>query len=533
MSRLPVPLRFACSLLAIAAALVALPALAAAATITVNTTADNAPNPGQCDGAPGDCSLRQAISKANALGGQNEIVLPAGHYALTIDGNEEDQNEEGDLDVAEASEVSIVGAGARTTIVDANAITDRVFEVRPLASLSLSRLTVTNGLADDEYGGGIYAAEAKLVLDRVTVSANVANKSGRGGGLALEDTVTSISASAIVANRNSGDGGGIWGSGGEISIVNTTIANNVVETALYPENPGWGAFGGGMEIDGGHLALQNVTISGNSVTDNNGGSGTDGPGIEYGADTSAAVNTIVYGNTSANPDNVSQCSGTLESEGHNLEQAVPDASESRCFESSTDLIANPLLGLLANNGGDTDTMALLSGSPAINGADAGRCPATDQRGLPRPQLGGCDIGAFEVQPVPPPPPPVFKPTIKRSGPVTVKKAGKGFLVKTGFLVSCPAGGPKCTATVKIRANKPKVDGKAGASAAKKILVAKKKFTIAAGKKKALKLKLNRKGAKLLEAAGKLRAQIEVVSRAGTEPPVKAKRTATLKLPAGK
>jgi hypothetical protein len=61
---------------------------------------------------------------------------------------------------------------------------------------------------------------------------------------------------------------------------------------------------------------------------------------------------------------------------------------------------NPLLGPLANNGGPTDTYALLAGSPAVNAGDNTFCPATDQRGVSRPQGPACDIGAFERVPTP-------------------------------------------------------------------------------------------------------------------------------------
>lgn len=64
---------------------------------------------------------------------------------------------------------------------------------------------------------------------------------------------------------------------------------------------------------------------------------------------------------------------------------------------------NPLLGPLANNGGPTQTMALLSGSPAIGLGVSAICNATplsglDQRGDPRP--AACDSGAFQTQPAP-------------------------------------------------------------------------------------------------------------------------------------
>ena len=68
---------------------------------------------------------------------------------------------------------------------------------------------------------------------------------------------------------------------------------------------------------------------------------------------------------------------------------------------ATDLLnVNPLLGPLQNNGGPTETMALLPGSPAIDAGNIALIPSgitTDQRGAPRDVYGGVDIGAFEVQ----------------------------------------------------------------------------------------------------------------------------------------
>ena len=58
---------------------------------------------------------------------------------------------------------------------------------------------------------------------------------------------------------------------------------------------------------------------------------------------------------------------------------------------------DPLLGLLNQNGGPTTTHALLAGSPAIDAGTAENCPATDQRGVPRPQGEACDMGSFERQ----------------------------------------------------------------------------------------------------------------------------------------
>jgi len=58
-----------------------------------------------------------------------------------------------------------------------------------------------------------------------------------------------------------------------------------------------------------------------------------------------------------------------------------------------------ILAPLADNGGPTDTHALIKGSPGVDAAPVDSdCPATDQRGIARPQGGGCDIGAFELEP---------------------------------------------------------------------------------------------------------------------------------------
>ncbi len=104
--------------------------------------------------------------------------------------------------------------------------------------------------------------------------------------------------------------------------------------------------------------------------------------------------TIVADNSGGN------CSGTIsETSGYNL-----DSGTSCGFSAGTDINSTePQLGALSNNGGPTQTQAIGAGSPAIDtgGTTAQGCPATDQRGLPRPDEsadnGVCDIGAYESQ----------------------------------------------------------------------------------------------------------------------------------------
>ncbi len=64
---------------------------------------------------------------------------------------------------------------------------------------------------------------------------------------------------------------------------------------------------------------------------------------------------------------------------------------------------DPVLAGLTNNGGQTSTLALLAGSPAIGAANPSTCAGTDQRGVGRPQEGTCDAGAFEFVPTQAPP----------------------------------------------------------------------------------------------------------------------------------
>jgi hypothetical protein len=141
-SRFP---RLAAAAVATGAIFAAIPGFAAAAVYTVNTTADNEPSLIACQGAPGDCGLRRAVVKANGLEGPHTIVLPAGRYALTLKGGGENDSLTGDLDVNAESPITIEGAGARTTVIDATGLEDRVFNVISGDSLSLSRLTVTAG----------------------------------------------------------------------------------------------------------------------------------------------------------------------------------------------------------------------------------------------------------------------------------------------------------------------------------------------------------------------------------------------------
>ena len=168
--------------------------------------------------------------------------------------------------------------------------------------------------------------------------------------------------------------GGISTGVGTVTFTNSTISGN---TAISGD-------GGGALISGGTVTFTNSTIGGNTATLGNGG------GIMSTGGQTDFKNTIIADN--ANTD----CQGAgLNSLGNNLDR------DNTCnLTKPTDLVGvDPLLSPLQDNGGPTETHALLAGSPAIDAGDDLAAPGTDQRGLTRPQGDASDIGAYEFQPV--------------------------------------------------------------------------------------------------------------------------------------
>ena len=165
-----------------------------------------------------------------------------------------------------------------------------------------------------------------------------------------------------------------------MNVTNSTVSGN---TATSNDS----SRGGGI-YNGGTLNLTNSTISSNTSSSGN----STGGGIFNSWATVNVRNTIIALNTATTGPDVD---GALISYGFNL---IGNDSASTITPTTGDEIGtpgspiDPLLGQLANNGGPTKTHALLSGSPAINGAGP-NAPSRDQRGYIRPDTA--DMGAFE------------------------------------------------------------------------------------------------------------------------------------------
>jgi predicted outer membrane repeat protein len=363
------------------ALLLLLPTSALAQPIMWYVNGVNGNDSNNCQTAETACkTIGHAISLA--LSGDSIIVAPATYTEnLSI-----------------SISLRILGAGANTTIIDGGAKASVVNISQ--GNVTLYGITIRNGAA--RYGGGISNGGNLLVIAS-TISGNKATIrfclhnqicTALGGGIYNSNSLT-IGSSAIVGNSVEGlpssdcwisehcltYGGGIFNQGMMI-MSNSTVANNLSYSGSGS------AYGGGI-FNQASAVISNGTVSGNSATRYGGGIYTSG--------STTLQNSVVADSSYGN------CYGTMISNGYNL------SSDNSCnFNGRGDLNnTNPNLGALGYYGGTTQTIPLISGSPAIDTGNPSGCTdgkgnllKTDQRGMPRPDKedqGGCDIGAFESQ----------------------------------------------------------------------------------------------------------------------------------------
>jgi hypothetical protein len=387
--------------------------------LTVDTTAQK----NSVGDLPTNCTLGDALVAANTdapddscthpnigTGGPFEIVLPpdTGPYTLSFgyDPGAGPADETG-TPVVEAT-IAIRGNGNRIQRDPAlpgwpscrGWPAFRIFRVGPDGDLTLDDLVVHNGCfgADPGFGGGVLNDGGRLTVRRSTFFSNagffggaIANANGglatieqssffdnvsiAGAAIYNEESTLLVSGSSL--RHNTGEGGvGIENAGGVATVVNTTISGNDGSAAA-----------GGVYNSSGTTSLLNVTLAGNTGH-------LSGNGL-------ANFGTLILTNVvldNEGPVGTNCWGDPISDGGHNIEDG-----ESCGFTDATSRSnLEPLLGPLADNGGPTQTHALLPGSPAIDAGDDGACPEADQRDVPRPLDGdgdgdaACDIGAFEA-----------------------------------------------------------------------------------------------------------------------------------------
>lgn len=253
-------------------------------------------------------------------------------------------------------------------------------------------------------GGGIFCAGTVTLVD-CEIRGNVAGDGGAatggvpsiegqggfGGGIAIAGNdahlvVRNSTVAGNVAGQDYAFGGGISATyAGTVTIVNSTIAGNQVP-GPHAER------GGGIFLEATPAELIHATVVGNTIV----GDGVGGGIGLLGNPVVTLENTIVAGNTAAVSGD--DLFGAFTAAGRNFIGDTTDATGL-----GAPLTGDPLLGMLADNGGPTETIAPLAGSPVINLAIAtGNSPADDQRGFTRPFDGAPDIGAVEYGSSPPP-----------------------------------------------------------------------------------------------------------------------------------
>lgn len=396
---------------------------------TVTTTQD------QDDGActPSHCSLREALTAANAAGPCNisfasgvSGIIQLGGALPTIGQN-----------------LSLGGPGANLLTVRRNSGGDyRIFTISNGTasgpSVTLRGLTLANGRApalmfpndsgggilndrgslsvescalldnstatpDSSFGGGIFNHEGSLSVRQSTIAGNTAHS---GGGVASRITAghphfVDLRNSTISGNSaTGGDGGGVWsfassaGSRADVELATCTVSGNSASASGFSGGAGGAIYNAGFASGEALMALEDCTIANNSAT-NTGGMYNSNFG---GTARIALRNTLLK--RGAFGGNFLNSNGEIVSLGHNLsddeagDASNPGSGPSGYLNAAGDIRnTDPQLGPLAENGGLTRTHALSGGSPAINAGENTGFNYSDQRD--RLRRGTNDIGAFE------------------------------------------------------------------------------------------------------------------------------------------
>ena len=245
----------------------------------------------------------------------------------------------------------------------------------PQIVVELANLRIVGGFAEPGQGaGGITIANnADLTLRNVEVSGN----SSVSGAINIRESSLTIVNGALI--NNTGElVGAIASFSSVVSLVNTTVSGN---RAVY--SPGIESGPLSPQHSAAIVSLQHVTFEDNVST-------LDGLGAIASVEPVHVANSVIAGS----------CFGGTISNGGNIESPGNTCGLADPTDQSNVTRASLALGPLQNNGSPTQTHALLPGSVAIDAGVFVVCPATDQRGVERPQGAACDIGAVEYVPEP-------------------------------------------------------------------------------------------------------------------------------------
>ncbi len=349
-------------------------------------------------------TINDALEAIGTIEGITEINLGAGTYREPEP-------------IFLTSGMRLQGSGAANTILDGSdsgPISVSAISLPGLPETQINNLSVANSFSPEGPGGGINNF-GNLVINNSVIRNNQADATG--GGIAntrFEFPITPdegtlvINNSTIRNNQSGGDGGGISNAGGTVTINNSTIHDNTA-----------GDDGGGVDNNnaGGTVTINNSTLFGNAAAAEGGGAENDslmtianstivgntaaiGGGISNTLDSSTLILTssLVSGNTATGGPANNVFNGGSLSSSNNLFGANGTPGIAGFEVTASDIVPAVPLGdiistVLTNNGGPTQTLALVAGSPAI---DAGNGSGTDQRGFPL-SGGSRDIGAFEFQ----------------------------------------------------------------------------------------------------------------------------------------
>ncbi len=355
--------------------------VAHATTYTV-TSASDAGN-GTCAAT---CTLRDAITAANANSGADTIL-----FASNLSGDTITLDIAGKGHIPITDSLTIQGPGANLLTVSGgggvSGIDGGMFYDKTYVGghyLTFASVTLANGNTSGK-GGALSFSYGQLTLRGVAIQNNHAQTFG--GGFYMGGRALAVIDSTISGNSTNNHGGGFAANYPAVSLVNSSISGNSA-----------GGFGGGFygRTGSNSLTASNSTISGNTA-------GSEGGGFRLIKSTVVLTNSILASNTA--PTGAEFFGGTQGTTPTNVSANFSliegGYSVSGTFSGSNNVFGqDPLLGQLAYNGGPTQTLALLPGSPAIDAGSNAYAPSTyDQRGpgFPRIFNGTIDIGAFENQ----------------------------------------------------------------------------------------------------------------------------------------